>query len=236
MYGVDYTTGWLLSGAKTWQWGVESMMAAGPETTTLHFVRHAEVHNPGRVLYGRLARFSIGEAGWTQARAVAEYFRDLPIDAIYSSPLLRARQTASAIGAHHPGAARHVSMLLHEVGTSWQGTPFREFPPGFSTYSARRADGDESIEQVRERMERFVALARRRHAGQQVVCVSHGDPITILRVALAGQPLDVAALRGSNYAQLCSITRVEFRSGEELARVSCQAAPHAVVLGAAAGE
>lgn len=204
------------------------MVATRTPATTLYFVRHAEVHNPERVLYGRLARFSIGAAGWVQAQAVADRLRDRPVVAIYSSPLLRARQTARAIGAHHPGASRRVSTLLHEVGTSWQGTRFSEFPSGFSTYSARRAAEDESLEQVRARMERFVALARRRHAGQQVVCVSHGDPITILRVALSGRPLNVAAIRGPVYAQLCSLTEVVFMPGEERPRVSCQAAPYGV--------
>lgn len=201
------------------------MRATGTPTTTLFFVRHAEVHNPRRVLYGRLARFSIGPAGWAQARAVAEYLSDKNLAAIYSSPLLRARQTAAAIAQHHPAAARHISTLLHEVGTSWQGTRFSEFPPGFSTYAARRGELDESLEQVRARMERFVDRARRRYAGQPVACVSHGDPITILRVALSGRPLTVEAIRGADYAELCSITEVVFEPGEPRPRVTLHAAP-----------
>lgn len=202
--------------------------------TTLLFVRHAEVHNPERVLYGRLAHFPIGPAGRAQAEAVAAYLSDRHLSAIYSSPLLRARQTATAIAARHPEATRRVSTLLHEVGTSWQGTRFSEFPPGFSTYAARRADRDESLEQVRARMERFVARARRRHAGQQIVCVSHGDPITVLRVALSGRPLTVEAIRGADYAQLCSITEVVFTPGTERPTVTQHAAPGHVEPRAAA--
>lgn len=203
------------------------MRAPTSSPTTLLFVRHAEVHNPERVLYGRLARFPIGPAGRAQAEAAAAFLSNRHLSAIYSSPLLRARQTAGAIAARHPEAARRVSTLLHEVGTSWQGTRFSEFPPGFSTYAARRADRDESLEQVRARMERFVALARRRHAGQQIVCVSHGDPITVLRVALSGRPLTVEALRGADYAQLCSITEVVFTPGEERPAVTLHDAPQA---------
>lgn len=203
------------------------MQAPTGSPTTLLFVRHAEVHNPDRVLYGRLARFPIGPTGRAQAEAVAAYLSGRDLAAIYSSPLLRARQTAAAIAAHHPTATRHVSALVHEVGTSWQGTRFTEFPPGFSTYANGRGDLDESLEQVRARMERFVALARRRHAGQQIVCVSHGDPITVLRVALSGRPLTVEAIRGADYAQLCSITEVVYSPGEERPTITLHAAPNA---------
>src|SRR5262249_56679907 len=75
----------------------------GPVTTTLYFVRHTEVHNPRDLFYGRLPRFRISARGREQAERVADYLADEPIVAVYTSPLLRARQTAQVIAARHPG-------------------------------------------------------------------------------------------------------------------------------------
>ncbi len=65
--------------------------------TTITFIRHGEVHNPQRILYGRLPRFALSEQGRAEAQAVAATLRDVPVATVYSSPLLRARQTAQAI-------------------------------------------------------------------------------------------------------------------------------------------
>ncbi len=196
--------------------------------TVILLVRHGEVENPGQVLYGRIPRYRLSARGWEQATCVAKALADRPVAAIYSSPLLRARQTADCIARRHPEAARHVSALLHEVRSAWQGTPFADFRPGFSTYTDRRAPDDESMEEIAGRMTRFLARVRRRYPGRTVVAVSHGDPITILRVALSGRPLTLAAIRGGDYADLCSVTEVTFEADEAdgaRPRVACLPAP-----------
>jgi broad specificity phosphatase PhoE len=183
-------------------------------TTRLLLVRHTEVHNPHQVLYGRLPHFRLSAAGQRMAEQVARRLASEPVVAIYSSPLLRARQTADAIAAHHPQATRHRSTLLNEVCSDWQGRPFSSFKPGFSTYDNHIATTDESMEDIRRRMLRFVERTARRHAGQTVVAVSHGDPITILRVALNGVPLTLDAIRGSTYAALGSVSEITIPEGD----------------------
>jgi broad specificity phosphatase PhoE len=185
--------------------------------TTLLLVRHAEVHNPGRVLYGRLPRFRLSETGLHDAGRVAELLAGHPVAAIYTSPLLRARQTADAIAAFHPEATRHRSSLLIEVGSAWQGNRFDSFPKGFNTFDNHIHDDDETMEDIRDRMLRFVRRCARWHPGQTVVGVSHGDPITILRVALLGKSLSLPAIRGDDYAALGSITEVTVsHDGDEI--------------------
>ena len=209
--------------------------------TVILLVRHGEVDNPRQVLYGRSPYFKLSARGREQAACVAAFLADRPVTAIYSSPLLRARQMADAIARRHPRATRHVSALLHEVRSAWQGTPLVDFAPGFSTYTDRRAADDESMEEIRERMARFLARARRRHPGQTVVAVSHGDPITILRVALSGRPLSLPAIRGADYADLCSVTEVTFeaapagRADEAPPRVAYRCAPALAGAPTAAG-
>ena len=176
--------------------------------TTLLLVRHAEVHNPGQILYGRLPRFRLSDAGQMQAERLAQFLTPEPIAIIYTSPLLRAKHTATAIAAHHPGVTVRRTELLHEVGSAWQGSALSAFDSGFNTYDHRRVPEDESIDDILRRMLCFLELVRRRHPGQFILAVSHGDPITILRVHLKREPLTIQALRGSDYADLCSITEI----------------------------
>jgi probable phosphoglycerate mutase len=195
-------------------------LAPAGAATTILIVRHAEVHNPERLLYGRLPKFGLSRYGEEQAERTAAFLAGRPLAAIYSSPLLRARQTAARIARHHPAARRRVTRLLHEVGTAWQGTPFAQFAPGFSAYEQPRAAGDESLEDIRARMVAFLDRARRRHPRATVVGVSHGDPIAILRVTLSGRPLTPAALRGADYPGLGSVTEIVFAPDEERPRVT----------------
>ena len=63
------------------------------ERTTVHLLRHGEVHNPGGVLYGRLPGFRLSTAGEAMAVTAAEWFTGRDITQLVSSPLERARQT-----------------------------------------------------------------------------------------------------------------------------------------------
>src|ERR1700716_3978838 len=93
-------------------------------TTTVWLARHGEVHNPGNVLYGRLPRMRLTPEGRRQAQALADFLDPRPLAAIYSSPMLRARRTATTILANHPQVQRvRLDSDLQEVRTGWQGEP-----------------------------------------------------------------------------------------------------------------
>ena len=89
--------------------------------TTIWLVRHGHVHNPRGIIYGRMPRFRLSERGLEEARAAGRAMAGIPIAAAYSSPLLRARQTAGEILAHHPGIPLRRTPLLLEVLTIFEG-------------------------------------------------------------------------------------------------------------------
>ncbi len=62
----------------------------------LHLVRHGEVHNPERVLYGRLPHYRLSDDGRRMARAAAEYIAETgrQVTSLRSSPLQRAQESA----------------------------------------------------------------------------------------------------------------------------------------------
>src|SRR5438094_9831085 len=90
---------------------------------TLYLVRHTDVHNPRDVLYGRLPRFRLSDLGRKQAETTAQALAEEPIAAFYTSPRLRARQTTRILAMPHPDAVVHITRLLDEVLTAWQGRP-----------------------------------------------------------------------------------------------------------------
>jgi broad specificity phosphatase PhoE len=61
----------------------------------LHLVRHGEVFNPDRILYGRLEGYHLSELGHRMAAVAAESMADRPITALYASPLQRAQESAA---------------------------------------------------------------------------------------------------------------------------------------------
>jgi len=182
------------------------------QPTTLYIVRHTEVHNPDDILYGRLPRFRLTELGLEQAQVTARALVEEPITNIYTSPRLRARQTGRSIAVPHPGARLHMTRLLDEVLTGWQGRSHAELEVlRFNFYGNPLHPSDESLEQVWQRVERFVTLVRRRHPGEAVVGVTHGDLAMVARAAYIQMPLAIASLRLPNvYPGHGSITRLVF--------------------------
>ena len=62
-----------------------------PETV-VHLVRHGQVENPRRVLYGRLPGYHLSLRGRAQADLLAAHFAGTPLAAVVASPLERAQQ------------------------------------------------------------------------------------------------------------------------------------------------
>jgi broad specificity phosphatase PhoE len=173
---------------------------------TLYLVRHAETANPRDILYGRLPRFNLSPRGREQAAATAEVLATLPLDAIYQSPLLRARTTAAVIAARHPGVPLHRSSLLVENLHPYQGRPQSEVAKlGDRAYDSDVLAGQgESIADLRDRMARFLQMVRRRHPGGTVAVITHADPLAALRLHLLGLELTHANLRKEAHSRRSS--------------------------------
>ncbi len=186
-----------------------------PRPTTLHLVRHGEVDNPQGIFYGRLPRYALGPAGRAQAAATARLLAGEPVAAIYSSPLLRARQTAAAIAREQGGQRVRVSSLLSEVRVPLEGRPLQEgIDANWDIYTGNQPPF-ETAAGVLARVLRFVLLCLRRHPGQTVVAVTHGDPIAFLMLWAWAQPIapEPKALMYVDYVAVASIATFEF-SGE----------------------
>lgn len=180
----------------------------------IFFVRHGEVHNPGAIFYGRLPRFHLSDEGRLQAAAAARDLAPEPLAAIYTSPLLRARQTGAIIAEVHPGATVRRSTHILEIRSRRQG----ELVAGLDAdrwnfYEPPKYEDDETIAEIAARIEHFGALMLRRHPGQAVAAVTHGDVVAIARARFAGMPLALDSIRGEYYPATASILRVTLGPG-----------------------
>jgi broad specificity phosphatase PhoE len=160
-------------------------------STTIWLARHGEAHNPAELLYGRLPRIRLTPEGHRQARALADFLAPRPLAAIYSSPMLRARRTAEAVLATRSDLKRIcIDVDLTEVRTGWQGEPLKSLEQiDWDFYANPRGADDESLQMIRDRMHRWLQRILRRHAGGEVLGVSHGDPVLVLAGTLRGLPL-----------------------------------------------
>lgn len=173
------------------------------------FARHGEVWNPDAIFYGRLPRFGLSAAGRRQAAAAARALAREPLAAIYASPLLRARQTARIIAAEHPTTPLRTTRAILEIRSRRQGEPTAVLDAeGWNFYEPRRHEDDETIAMIAARIRRFCRLILRRHPGQTVAAVTHGDIVAIARAIFEERPLVLASLRGDVYPATASLLRV----------------------------
>ncbi|MEK7253054.1 MAG: histidine phosphatase family protein [Actinomycetota bacterium] len=158
----------------------------------LHLVRHGEVHNPGGVVYAGLPGYPLSALGRSQAAAAAEHLADSGASVLVTSPLDRARETASFI-ASRLGLEPVIDEGLTEWGlsTRWAGTAWSDldqtFPGELAAYASNPADlafSPESLTELALRAEAAILRLEGLQAGEVAIAVSHQDPIQALRRSL----------------------------------------------------
>ncbi len=182
--------------------------------TTLYFVRHGHVENPRQVAYMRLPRFRLSQAGLQQAASAAQILKDQRPAAIYTSPMLRARQTAQIIAAHHPGVKIHISGLINENYSPFQGTPIAEIAArDWDIFTGIQPPYERPVDML-ARLLRFIERARRKHPGQAVIAVTHGDPIRFLMGWAMGYSIDTE-FNDMKYPETGSVVALKYPNGQD---------------------
>ena len=186
--------------------------------TRVHLVRHGEVFNPEKILYGRLPGFRLSDKGQQQAKVTAEFLAELDVAAVVASPLDRAQQTAAPIAAAHAPAVQ-VDPRLIESRNAFEGRTF-EAGPAVVRYPALwrlllnpfRPSWGEPYDEIAARMLVAVVEWRDAHPGRHVVLVSHQLPVWTARRALERVPLWHRPDR--RQCGLASVTTAVYRDSE----------------------
>ena len=166
--------------------------------TTIYLIRHAEAEgNLYRIAQGQ-GNSNLTDRGWRQVQALERRFRDISIDAAYSSDLYRTCATASAV--YKPkGLPLQRSRGLREIGVGcWEhqtwGEIYRTYPQQMDFFSHKPSvwsvPGGEPPAAVLERMRKAVTEIAESNEGRTVAVFSHGYAIRLLLGWLQGCALD----------------------------------------------
>ncbi|WP_125612909.1 histidine phosphatase family protein [Specibacter cremeus] len=211
---------------------------------TVHLLRHGEVFNPDRVLYGRLPDFHLSERGQAMAAMVADHFAQLRNDGgapvyLVASPLTRAQETAVPT-AEALGLDIATDPRIIEAGNHFEGlvvTPRELLKPRHWPYfrNPLRPSWGEPYAAQAERMLAAARDARRRALelggdGAQAVMVSHQLPIWATRRRAEGKRLWHDPRRRE--CTLASLTSLTF-DGDDVVGVQYSEPAAALLPGAA---
>lgn len=165
--------------------------------TKIYFVRHGKVNNPHNILYGKLPRIKLSETGKEQIKESGNYLKDKKITKIFSSNLLRAKQSAEILSSILNCKDISRTNLITEISSYLEGKTFESGKiSNFDHYfSPLRKPGDESMEKIRDRMIKFIYKVDKQYRNKSVAVVSHGDPLMILKANINGLPMKLASIR-----------------------------------------
>jgi len=209
--------------------------------TTFLLVRHAACDPIGKSLAGRAPGVHLNAEGRAQARRLAERLSAVPVAAVYSSPLERARETAAPIAERAGVAVRTHDGLTEIAFGEWTGKTFAELAGDdrwrrFNSFRSgtRPPGGGELMLEVQARAMAALLELRDRHrqhagaagGGDVLVVVSHSDVIKGVLCYVAGIPLDFVHRLEVSPASVSVVTLDE--EGARLLRLNdCGGPPHA---------
>lgn len=156
--------------------------------TKMYIIRHCEAMGNVKRLFQGATDCDISDVGAIQLGYLKERFRNIPLDAVYSSPLIRTRKTAEAVSD-----GKGLEIKLHEglielYGGIVEGKPFAEtfaaIPGLAETWNLHPQDfhpeGGESMRHAYERIYDTVCEIARENEGKTVAAATHGGVIRCL--------------------------------------------------------
>lgn len=164
-------------------------------TQTVHVIRHGEVENPEKILYGRQPGWRLSARGQEMAQVIGDWSKSLDLGALHVSPLQRAQETAAPIARAH-AIDIHTDDRLIEAGNIFEGKKFElgsgvlRHPASWKhLYNPWKPSWGEPYEEQISRMLAAVFDANKAAKGKDAIVVSHQLPIWILRSAIEGRRL-----------------------------------------------
>jgi broad specificity phosphatase PhoE len=193
------------------------------DKTTVHLMRHGEVHNPSGVLYGRRDGFHLSDLGVEMAQTVAEAIADRDVTHLRVSPLERAQETAAPL-AKTFGLDIVTDDRVIESSNVFEGQSFgvgdgalRKPSAWIHLWNPFKPSWGEPYKEVAARMMAAVYDARDAALGHEAVIVSHQLPIWTTRLFVEKR----SYLHDPRKRQctLCSLTSLNF-TGDRLTSVA----------------
>jgi broad specificity phosphatase PhoE len=186
--------------------------------TWVYLARHGEVMHAAEGRFFGHTDVALSPAGVRQVDALAERLRVEPIDAVYASDLMRARQSASPLAAARGTGVVAVPSLREIAMGRWEGLTFAEIRDREPELCARWLadpfaipfpDG-EGLSDVRARAMPAIRTLVERHAGGRIAVVAHGGTNRVILGEALGLPLANILRLAQDYA---GWSLIEYRDG-----------------------
>jgi broad specificity phosphatase PhoE len=173
--------------------------------TTILLARHGETDwNLDRRVQGH-SDTPLNDTGRAQAHALGQELAEERIDAVYSSDLMRAHETARLVAAPRGLAVTAISDLRERHFGTWEGLTDEEIHARFNPTAETSWGDGESREEMAERVLGALDRIAETHPGGRVLVVSHGGP---LRAVLHHCGVD-----GVGRIDNCHVVRLEIVDG-----------------------
>jgi probable phosphomutase (TIGR03848 family) len=165
---------------------------------TILLIRHGEnPYTKQQRLAGRLPDAHLNEQGRAQAAALAEALKDVPLKAIYSSPLERAVETAAPLAKEHGlRVVKRPGLIETDLGT-WEGKEIKQLQGDkrwklLQEHPSRfQFPGGEWMAAQQARLVTEIERLSARHKDKDLIaCFSHADPLKLIIAHFIGLPLD----------------------------------------------
>jgi probable phosphoglycerate mutase len=164
--------------------------------TTFLLLRHATCDPVGHRLAGRAPGVSLNEAGRAQAARLAAWLQPTRVDAVYSSPLERTRETAAYVAEPRALAVSVDEAFVELDFGAWTGAEISALDPDerwrrFNAFRSgvRPPAGELMLHAQSRAVAGLLALAEA-HPGQTIAVVSHADVLRAVVAWTVGAPLD----------------------------------------------
>ncbi|GAB4464083.1 MAG: histidine phosphatase family protein [Anaerolineales bacterium] len=179
----------------------------------LLLIRHGENdYTKSHKLAGRLPGVHLNEHGQKQAQALGEALKDVPIKALYSSPLERALETAAPIAETAGLTIQQEAGLLETDIGDWQGKSlkrlylYKHWKVVQRAPSRAQFPSGETFYECQSRVVRTLDAILARHKPKDIVaCVLHADPIKLAVAHYIGLPLDQFQRLGCDTGSLTAL-------------------------------
>ncbi len=192
--------------------------------TSVHVIRHGEVENPKKILYGRQPGWRLSSRGQEMAQVLGNWSQGIALGALHVSPLQRAQETSAPISQAH-GIEITTDERLIEASNVFEGEPFGIGDGALLRPKAwrhlwnpwRPSWGEPYVEQV-DRMLAAIFTAHFAANGKDAICVSHQLPIWILRSAIEQRRMIHDPRKRE--CSLASVTSIHFDADDMISGVT----------------
>ena len=184
--------------------------------TKIYVVRHCEAIGNVQKIFQGVSDLDITESGAEQLLYLKKRFKDIQLDAVYSSPLIRTQKTAKAVVGEKKLSVEINQGLIEINGGVIEGKPFIEsckkypeladiwanHPQDFAPYES------EPMQDAYERIWNTVEAIAKENKGKTVACVAHGGVIRCLMCKILHN--DITQLKNVAFSGNTAVSLIEF--------------------------